>query len=140
MSKHTLKSILRDICYIIVLLLLAAFVLSPILTSCSGQKEPVYTIEGRWEAMLPAHPNWVYDFHNGLLTQTVSDFGAVISQRQYPYTVRYSSSPIDTLFVGGDTHEPARTWLLDFECATIVHLQAIGTPFNGLQYLRRVGQ
>lgn len=100
---------------------------------CGDQKAPLPTITGQWYSLLPSHPNWLYDFRNGILTQSVTDFGAVLSTKQYPYTERG-----DTVYIGGDLNEPQRKWLITWESPDIIHIQAINAQINNLQYLKRI--
>ena len=101
------------------------------LLSCA-ERDAAPTIEGRWYSMLPSHPNWLYDFHNGLLTQSVTEFGAVVSTRTYPYAERG-----DTLIIGGDLSNPVRRWVLTFESAGIVAVEQLDVQFITLRYLKR---
>lgn len=89
-------------------------------TSCKDQDPPVLSIEGSWSPMIPAHPEWVYDFREGLLTQSITDFGVVITTLTYPYAVRQ-----DTVWIGGDANNLPRVWLLAFECPDIVRVNNI---------------
>lgn len=102
--------------------------------ACGDDKEPLLTIEGQWQALLPAHPNWLYEFHNGLLTQSITDFNAVISTRTYPYTERG-----DTIYIGGDLNNDTRKWLVTWESPNVVHIEVLNpTLFKSVEYLKRV--
>lgn len=72
-------------------------------------------IEGHWRSMLPAHPDWQYDFDRGILTQSLEDFGAPLVQYQFPYATR-----ADTVTIGGDATNGPRSWKVYFYCDSIV--------------------
>jgi len=101
--------------------------------ACGDNKAPLPTIEGLWQAMIPAKPNWQYDFQNGLLTQYVTDFGKPLSTRQYPYAMRG-----DTLIIGGDEQNPPRRWLLTFKCERIIETKPLNQQLAEVLYLERV--
>lgn len=102
------------------------------LLACGDGKQPLPSIEGRWEPLFFVK-QWTYDFNNGLLTQSASGFGTVITVLQYPYAERG-----DTVIIGGDLNNAPRRWVLHFECADVVHVQELDQPFSLVQYLKRI--
>lgn len=79
-------------------------------------------IEGRWRSLLPAHPDWQYDFNDGLLTQSVTDLGVVVSSLQFTYAIRH-----DTIHIGGDGINIPRNYQAYIHCDSIAELKNI-TP------------
>lgn len=77
------------------------------LIACRHDQEPKPTIEGEWVQLVPNHPNWEYDISDNLFRQTVTDFGVVLSDLQFPYAQRG-----DTLFIGGDAANNPRIWIV----------------------------
>jgi hypothetical protein len=77
-------------------------------------------IEGRWMSLFPSHPEYLYSFESGLLRQSHTAFGAVISDNTYTYATRH-----DTLHIGGDANNLPRTLLLYFHCDSIVEARNI---------------
>lgn len=105
-------------------------------TACGDQKAPLPTIEGRWTAIVPNHPNWLYHFDNGLFTHYRTDLiTGEVETDVYAYTVQG-----DTLYFGGDGVQDARRWLLDFKCEHIVHTLPLDVPIAHVLYLERVEQ
>lgn len=113
-------------------LLLLLAILASVFTSC-GDKDPVPTIEGRWSAMQPLHPDWVYDFRNGILTQSIYIGNTNVTTHSYVYSQRG-----DTIYIGGDRNTDPRTWVVQFESWNILHVQPQNVKINNLQYLRRI--
>ena len=99
----------------IFLLMLIAFV------ACSKEVPPAdphdaTRIEGGvWAAMLPAHPDWRYEFRQGLLRQYALDYGIVLSDQTYMYALRS-----DTVFIGGSGPDRERRWVVFFHCDSLV--------------------
>ena len=87
------------------LLLLALCLFS----NCRDQPPPAPTIEGYWHQLIPQHPPWEWHFDNGILTQSVQDFGATLTTLQFTYAVRD-----DTVFIGGDGNNDPRILLIRF--------------------------
>lgn len=91
-------------------------------------------IEGTWSNMLPAHPDWRYEFYDGLLTQSVYDFGQPLSVKTYPYAIRQ-----DTIFVGGDSVNAPRQLIVYFYCDSLVQCRTQGSGIiNPILYLKRI--
>jgi len=93
-------------------------------------------IVGTWRSMVPANPDWVYQFDGqGFMRQTFHFGGATLSSLEYPYATRQ-----DTVFIGGDANDPARTWMVRFECDSILEVRNVtpGTLILGQFWLRRV--
>lgn len=115
------------------------FLLLIFLFSC--HKEPISPdasdasrIEGTWSSLLPAHPDWKYDFHKGLLTQSVQDFGQPLSVNTYPYAIRK-----DTIFIGGDATNAPRWWITKFKCDSLVECKTGGVSIiHYILYLERI--
>lgn len=106
------------------------------LLACGDQKAPLPTIEGNWVSIVPNRPNWLYEFRNGLFTHYRTDILTGVTETdQFAYTVLG-----DTLYFGGDGHEPPRQWLLDFKCEHIVHTRPLNVPIAHVLYLERVEQ
>lgn len=114
------------------LLLIAAFV-------CCQENATVFdpndasNLEGKWVDMtgtLP--PDWHYDFHNGLLTQSYVNFGSIITSLSYPYAYRG-----DTVFIGGDATNTPRMLVVYFECEDVVKVNHLGAMINHQFWLKR---
>lgn len=107
-----------------------------LLICCGDQKTPLPTIEGKWTAIVPNHPNWLYEFDNGLFTHYRTDLiTGEVEFEQYAYTVLG-----DTLYFGGNGSTPPRQWLLEFKCECIVHTTPLNVPIAHVLYLERVQQ
>jgi len=103
------------------------FTLLTLLGSC--QKETTTAdphdaerLQGEWGNLLPTHPDWQYNFDDGILKQSVTDFGTIITSFQFPYAIRR-----DTLLVGGDAINEPRKYLVYLHCDSIAELRNI-TP------------
>ncbi len=108
---------------------IAFFLLSlTLLTACRKEAPPAdprdaARIEGGvWGSLLPAQPDWRYEFDDGLLRQYVSDFGAVLSEQTYPYALRH-----DTILIGGSGATDARRWVVYFHCDSVVECRTQGS-------------
>ena len=125
----------RDLFRALGALLTLSLLAASMTMSCNKEPDPPAPgIEGRWTPMLPAHPEWTYDFRDGLLTQSITDFGVMITSITYPYAVRQ-----DTVWIGGTVTDMPRTWLLEFECADIVRVTNIspGATLSTQFWLKR---
>lgn len=95
-----------------------------LLSSCREDTAPTpdpydaSRIEGTWRSMTPVHPDWEYCFDaQGFMRQTLYGFGATLASIEYPYATR-----ADTVRIGGDQHDPARSWKIRFECDSVVEV------------------
>jgi hypothetical protein len=82
------------------------FLLLFCLVTAACSHEPLPGIEGEWRQVVPAHPVWLYSIRDNIFHQTVTDFGQVLADRQFPYAQRG-----DTLFIGGDANQVPRVWV-----------------------------
>lgn len=91
-------------------------------------------ITGTWRSMTPVHPDWEYQFYNGFMCQTLHDFGLNLASLEYTYATRN-----DTVFIGGDLHDPARIWKVYFHCDSIVEVRNVtpGTLLFGRWWLKK---
>lgn len=116
--------------------LLLLFLLTLTFSCGDGQKDPLPSIEGKWTAIVPNRPNWLYEFQGGLFTHYRTDILTGATEiDQFAYAVRG-----DTLYFGGDGGEPPRQWLLEFKCEHIVHTTPLNVPIAHVLYLERVEQ
>ena len=89
-------------------------------------------IEGTWHSMVPAHPPWEYCFDGqGFMTQAWDFVGVSL---EYTYATR-----ADEVHIGGDLHDPARTWKVYFVCDSIVEVLNVtpGTLLYGRFWLKK---
>jgi len=75
-----------------------------LLSRCKDLDPPPPGIEGQWRQV--TSPYWMLDFDNGILTQKAKFSGQPLTVLQFTYAERG-----DTLYIGGDLHNPPRTWL-----------------------------
>lgn len=90
---------------------LLLFALSPpiallfVLFACRDQYAPPPTIEGHWRQT--TSPYWLLDFDDGLLIQEAKFGGGTLTVLHFVYAERG-----DTLYIGGDTNNQPRTWVV----------------------------
>lgn len=101
-------------------------------SACRDQAPPDPTIEGRWRQLIPAHPPWEWNFDNGILTQSVQDFGATLTTLQFTYAVR-----ADTIYIGGDGQNDPRRLVIRFlgDGALEARQLPTGSPGIGFYYI-----
>lgn len=111
-----------------------------LLSSCRKEDVPLdpydaTRMEGQWRLLLSGHPDWQYGFHEGILTQSVTDFGVPITTLQFPYAVRR-----DTLQVGGDASNLPRTYKVYLHCDSIAEMHNIspGAILAPVVWLKRI--
>ena len=76
---------------------------------CRDQAPPEPSLEGAWQQLIPQHPPWIWQFDNGILTQSVQDFGATLTTLQFTYAVR-----ADTVYIGGDGQNDPRRLVIRY--------------------------
>lgn len=104
-----------------------------LMLACHNEPENIpdaSRIEGHWQSMIPDHPDWKYDFHDGLLHQQIDDFGIVVAQQDYVYAVRG-----DTIFISGTGGQ--RTWVTYFPCDSLVRVFDITAQVSASIWLKR---
>ena len=107
----------------------ALFLLMVVVVACRHES-PLPTIEGQWKQLVPDHPAWEYDITDNLFRQTVTDFGVVLSDLQFPYAQRG-----DTLFIGGDAVNLPRVWVVRLIGDKAAEVQELPTaPLNSTHY------
>jgi hypothetical protein len=90
-------------------------------------------IQGEWvELTGTLQPDWKYSFDDGLLTQSYEAFGSVLTTLTFPYATRQ-----DTVFIGGDTNNQTRIWILYFECHEIVQVRDASSLLGQKFWLKR---
>lgn len=89
------------------------------------------TIEGAWAQYSPS-PKWSYLFTDGILEQSIQISGQPIIQHMFPYAVR-----MDTVFIGGDSTNPPRKWLVDFLCDSVCQVTVLDVAISPTLILRR---
>ncbi len=84
---------------------------------------------------MPIGPDWQYAFYGGFMVQRLEEFGATITELEYPYATRQ-----DTVFIGGDLHDPARIWKIDFLGDSVLEVRNIhpAHPFGEMFWLRKI--
>ena len=95
-----------------------------LLCACHKEMQPVATrsLEGHWQILSPATPNWHYVFTENLLEQSVYVGPTKVISYQFTYATRR-----DTLFIGGDITSPPRVWKYKFHLDSLIELTDI-TP------------
>jgi hypothetical protein len=93
------------------------------------------TLEGSWKRLMPFGPDWKYHFDGGFMRQTLQEFGATVSDLEYPYATK-----ADTVVIGGDLNDPARTWKVAFVGDSVLEVHNItpGVIFGELFWLRKI--
>jgi hypothetical protein len=87
---------------------------------------------GTWTGLIPSNPQWTYTFDNGLLIQRLPQFNTVLLSYEYPYAIR-----TDTIFIGGDTTNQPRRWVVSFLCDSVVQVTQVGAIINQTFYLKQ---
>ena len=106
------------------------FMLLILALGCGDGKAPLYTIAGRWQASDPDQPGWVYEFRQGIMTNTITATGEV---RLYLYAER-----ADTLFLSSaEAAIQPRAFLLTWHDHNRVGLTPLTGPLYNLRELRR---
>ena len=89
-------------------------------------------IEGaKWIPLSPPTPTQEYSFQDGILSQSLlPDYTKVF---EGPYAIRK-----DTMFIGGNSVNPERVWILYFHCDSIVRVKNTGAILNQIFYLKKI--
>jgi hypothetical protein len=101
-----MKNVFKRINWLDALIVAGILILIGRCAAGCGDKDLHPGIEGAWRQTAPASPGWLYDFRDGIVTQTVKDFGATLSQLTFTYAERG-----DTLYIGGDGVNAPRVWV-----------------------------
>ncbi len=121
---------MKKLAYLL-LICLAALMILPFI-SCKEPEAP-NTIEGDWIDLTGSiYPDWHYHFERGILTQKYEKFGATLTTITFPYATRG-----DSVFIGGNSTNDPRIWVLSFECADVVKVQSVSATFGPTFWLTR---
>lgn len=87
---------------------------------------------GTWSPLIPANPEWNYEFERGILIQSLPAFSTVLITYTFPYAIR-----ADTVLIGGDTTNQPRRWVCYFHCDSLVEVTQLGAAINEKFFLKR---